>query len=215
MNKKLQNLTAIDESGCVLIVRVDDPDEALAVSRAAVEGGIRALEITLSVPRAIEVIRTLARELDGRGVVVGAGTVLDGHAAYEAVSAGAQLLVSPQLNPEMLAVANRYQAVSISGAMTPTEIVDTVSAGADIVKLFPADHLGPDYVRTVLAPLAHVPIAPTGGVTPDNVGEWFDAGVAAVGVGGFVTKAAGGTRDYHLVTKAAETFLDAVREARS
>lgn len=215
MNKKLQSLKAIDETGCVLIVRLDDPDDALAVSRAAVEGGIRALEITLSVPSAVEIIRTLARELKGEGVVVGAGTVLDGHAAYEAVSAGAQLLVSPQLNPEMLAVANRYQAVSISGAMTPTEIVDTVSAGADIVKLFPADQFGPGYLRSVLAPLAHIPIVPTGGVTPENVDEWFDAGVAAVGVGSFVTKAAAGTQDYHLVTKAAETFLAAIQSARS
>ncbi len=215
MNKKLQSLKAIDETGCVLIVRLDDPDDALAVSRAAVEGGIRALEITLSVPSAVEIIRTLARELKGEGVVVGAGTVLDGHAAYEAVSAGAQLLVSPQLNPEMLAVANRYQAVSISGAMTPTEIVDTVSAGADIVKLFPADQFGPGYLRSVLAPLARIPIVPTGGVTPENVDEWFDAGVAAVGVGSFVTKAAAGTHDYHLVTKAAETFLAAIQSARS
>jgi 2-dehydro-3-deoxyphosphogluconate aldolase/(4S)-4-hydroxy-2-oxoglutarate aldolase len=214
MSKKFRNLSAIEATGCILIVRVEDPDEALAVSRAAVEGGIRALEITLSVPGAIEVIRKLATEYKSDGIVVGAGTVLDGHAAYEAMSAGAELLVSPQLNPEMLAVANRYQAVSVSGAMTPTEIVDTVSAGADIVKLFPADHLGPQYVQSVLAPLAHIPIAPTGGVTPENVGEWFDAGVVAVGVGSFVTTAADGGSDYHLVTKAATSFLNAVADAR-
>lgn len=214
MNRKLESLRAIDETGCVLIVRVDDPDEAYRVSTAAVEGGIRALEITLSVPRAIEVIRRLADEYRHDDVVVGAGTVLDGHAAYEAVSAGARLLVSPHLSPDMLAVANRYQAVAIGGAMTPTEILTTVEAGADIVKLFPADHLGPQYVKTVLAPLAHVPIAPTGGVTPENVGEWFAAGVAAGGVGSFVTKAAAGTQDHDLVTKAAETFLAAIADAR-
>ena len=140
--------------------------------------------------------------------------MLDGYAAYEAVTAGSALLVSPQVSPDMLRVANRYQAVSVSGAMTPTEILSSVEAGADIVKLFPADQLGPDYVKTVLAPLAQVPMAPAGGVTPENVGEWFDAGVAAVGVGSFITKAAKGTRDYHLVTKAADSFLAAVSDAR-
>ena len=215
MFTKLHNLAAIDETGCVLIVRLDDPEEAYRVAHAAVQGGVRALEITLSVPRALEIIRRLADDLRGQDVVVGAGTVLDGHAAYAAVAAGAHLLVSPQLNTEMLTVANRYQAVSISGAYTPTEIVDSVAAGADIVKLFPAEQLGPEYVRTVLAPLAHIPIAPTGGVTPDNVADWFDVGVAAVGVGSYITKAAGDTGDYALVTKAAASFLDAVRAARS
>jgi 2-dehydro-3-deoxyphosphogluconate aldolase / (4S)-4-hydroxy-2-oxoglutarate aldolase len=124
------------------------------------------------------------------------------------------MLVSPQLDPEMIAVANRYQAVAISGAFTPTEIVNTVSAGADMVKLFPAEFLGPDYVRTVLAPLAGIPLAPTGGVNPDNVKEWFAAGVAAVGVGSSITKAGGLARDMNLVTEAAETFLAAVRDAR-
>ena len=214
MSQKLRNLNTIDQTGCILIVRLDDPHEAYEVAKAAVAGGIRALEITLSVPGAIEVIKRLAEDYRGQDVVVGAGTVLDGHAAYEAVSAGARLLVSPNVSPDMLRVANRYQAVSVSGAMTPTEILSSVEAGADVVKLFPADQLGPQYVRTVLAPLAQVPIAPTGGVTPENVRDWFDAGVAAVGVGSFITKAARGTPDYHLVTKAAETFLAAVGDAR-
>lgn len=125
------------------------------------------------------------------------------------------MLVSPQLNPEMIAVSNRYQTVSISGAYTPTEIVNTVQAGADIVKLFPAEFLGPKYVKTVMAPLPHVPLAPTGGVTPDNVLDWFDAGVTAVGVGSFITKAAADNGDYQRVVEAAKTFVAAIDNARA
>ena len=214
MVSKLQHLATVRDTGTVLIVRLDSEKAALEVSRAAIEGGIRALEITLSVPNALKVIETLAEEYGDQGVLVGAGTVLDGHAAHRAIESGARLLVSPQLNPEMLTVAHRYQAVSMSGAFTPTEIVNTIQAGADIVKLFPAEFVGPRYVKTVMAPLPQVPLAPTGGVTPDNVGEWFDAGVTAVGVGSFITKAAGAEGDYRKVTRAAETFLAAVSAAR-
>lgn len=215
MGSKLHHMKAIDETGAILIVRLDNAKDALEVSRAAVDGGIRALEITLSVPGALHVIETLAEEYRDQGVLVGAGTVLDEQSAYRAIEVGAQLLVSPQLNPDMIAVANRYQAISVSGAFTPTEIVNTIQCGADIVKLFPAEFVGPRYVQTVMAPLPHVPILPTGGVTPENVADWFTAGAAAVGVGSFVTKAAEGGTDYQRVTEAAKTFLGAIARARS
>jgi 2-dehydro-3-deoxyphosphogluconate aldolase/(4S)-4-hydroxy-2-oxoglutarate aldolase len=214
MFTKYRNLKSIVDGGVILIVRLDDADEAYEVAKAAIAGGIRALEITFSVPHALRVIERLADE-NKDDVVIGAGTVLDAQAAFAAVSAGAQMLVSPQLNPEMITVANRYQAVSISGAFTPTEILNTVEAGADIVKLFPAEFVGPNYVKSVLAPLTQVPILPTGGVTPENLGDWFAAGATAVGVGSFITKAARATGDYTLVTKAARAFLAAVREARN
>jgi 2-dehydro-3-deoxyphosphogluconate aldolase/(4S)-4-hydroxy-2-oxoglutarate aldolase len=214
MITKLLRIETIRDTGTVLIVRLNSTNQALEVSKAAIDGGIRALEITLSVPGALGVIETLAEEYRDQGILIGAGTVLDGQSAYSAVEAGAQMLVSPQLNPEMIAISNRYQTVSISGAFTPTEIVNTIQCGADIVKLFPAEFLGPRYVKTIMAPLPQIPIAPTGGVTPDNVGEWFDAGVTAVGVGSYITKAAGHSKDYQLVTHAAKTFLAAVDEAR-
>ena len=214
MLKKHEVLSAIVDTGVVLIVRLDDPDEALAVSRAAVAGGIRALEITLSVPRALDVVRTLADEFGDRGVAVGVGTVLDAEMAVASVQAGARLLVSPNLNPEMIRAANRYQAVTISGAFTPTEIVATMEAGADIVKLFPTEIAGPGYLRTVMAPLAQAPILPAGGATVDNVGDWFAAGALAVGVGSAITKAARVSGDPGDVTRAAEKFLTAVRGAR-
>ncbi|MFB6671874.1 bifunctional 4-hydroxy-2-oxoglutarate aldolase/2-dehydro-3-deoxy-phosphogluconate aldolase [Streptomyces sp. NPDC056390] len=215
MGTKFNALDAITRPGALLIVRLDSAEEALAVSEAAIEGGIRALEITLSVPGALDVISSLADRHGADGIVVGAGTVLDEQAAHRCISAGANLLVSPNLNPAMLAVANRYQAVSVSGAFTPSEIVDTMQAGADIVKLFPAEFVGPAFVRTVKAPLPQTPVMPAGGVTPDNVKEWFDAGVTAVGVGSSVTKAARADGDYRKVTRAAAAMLGAIAEARA
>ncbi|WP_295839774.1 bifunctional 4-hydroxy-2-oxoglutarate aldolase/2-dehydro-3-deoxy-phosphogluconate aldolase [uncultured Microbacterium sp.] len=213
MLKKHEVLSAVVDTGVVLIVRLDSPDEALAVSRAAVAGGIRALEITLSVPHALDVVRTLADEF-GDHVAVGVGTVLDAEMAVASVQAGARMLVSPNLNPDMIRAANRYQALTISGAFTPTEIVQTMEAGADIVKLFPTEIAGPDYLRTVMAPLAHAPILPAGGATRDNVGDWFAAGALAVGVGSAITKAARASGDFADVTRAAEDFLAAVANAR-
>ncbi|MEU9284949.1 bifunctional 4-hydroxy-2-oxoglutarate aldolase/2-dehydro-3-deoxy-phosphogluconate aldolase [Streptomyces sp. NPDC048275] len=214
MVTKFKSLDAITSTGALLIVRLDSAEEALAVSEAAIEGGIRALEITLSVPGALDVISKLSGRYGKDGVVVGAGTVLDDHAAHACISAGAGLLVSPNLNPAMIETANRYQAVTVSGAFTPSEIVDTMQAGADIVKLFPAEFVGPEYVRTVTAPLPQAPLMPAGGVTPDNVKAWFDAGVVAVGVGSSVTKAARPDGDYRRVTEAAKTILQAIGEAR-
>lgn len=214
MLNKWKSWSALEQTGTLLIVRLPSAEEALAVARAAVEGGIRALEITLSVPDSLDVIRQLAREYAGTGIVVGAGTVLDAQSAFSCLQAGASLLVSPNLNPEMLRVANRYQALSISGAFTPTEIVETLESGADIVKLFPTVNAGPKYVKTVLEPLPQTPILPAGGASVRNVADWFEAGVTAVGVGSSITKAARPDGDYQRVTAAAREFLQAVADAR-
>jgi 2-dehydro-3-deoxyphosphogluconate aldolase / (4S)-4-hydroxy-2-oxoglutarate aldolase len=215
MLEKFNAVNSITHTGAVLIIRTETAEEALSISEAAIEGGFRALEITLSVPGALNVISRLSDRYNDNGVVVGAGTVLDDDAAYASIAAGARLLVSPNLNPAMIATANRYQAVTISGAFTPSEIVDTMQAGADIVKLFPAEFVGADYVRTVLAPIPQAPLMPAGGVTPDNVKDWFNAGVIAVGVGSFVTKAARPDGDYRRVTEAASTILQAIEQARA
>lgn len=214
MLTKFEALRAIHDTGAVLIIRLDSEDEALAVAHAAIAGGIRALEITLSVPGAKRIITALSEEYSAQGVVIGAGTVLDAQSAYSCIEAGAQMLVSPNLDRGMLEVANRYQAVSISGAFTPTEVVDTLSAGADIVKLFPTEISGPGYLKTVRAPLAQAPILPAGSATPENVSEWIDAGAAAIGVGSSVTKAARSSGDHGDVTTAARTMLAAIASAR-
>lgn len=214
MFTKLRTLRTIDDSGAVLIVRLPDAEIAERVAHAAIEGGFRALEITLSIPGAVDLVRRLAAQYAAEGVAVGAGTVLDGHAAYECIRAGAAFLVSPQLNPEMIRVANRYQIPTISGASTPTELLESAEAGADILKLFPTEGAGIPYAKAVLAPLAHLPIMPAGGVTPGNVAEWFAAGVAGVGVGSAVTKAWQPDGDFTRVTAAARQFLTAVQGAR-
>lgn len=214
MFKKLEVLETIRSSGSVLIVRLDTAEEAYEVAAAAVAGGIRALEITLSIPGALGVIERLVERFAGEDVRFGAGTVLDGHAAWASIQAGAQFLVSPNLNPEMIRVANRYQVATISGAYTPTEILDTAEAGSDIVKLFPTEAGGIAYTKALLAPLAHIPILPAGGVTTANVGEWLDAGVVAVGVGSAITKAGRPDGDMRRVTAAAKEFVHAVAQVR-
>lgn len=212
MNSKLRTLTNIHSTGTVVIVRLDDAEEALRASRAAIAGGVQAIEITLSTRGALRVIEQLANEY-GPEVSIGAGTVLDEPSAYACVSAGASFVVSPNFNPSMLRAAKRHQLVSISGAYSPTEILATAEEGADIVKLFPADG-GPEYARAVLAPLSHIPLMPAGGVDLENVGDWFAAGVCAVGVGSSITKAARPDGDYTRVTAAARDFLAAVKAAR-
>jgi 2-dehydro-3-deoxyphosphogluconate aldolase/(4S)-4-hydroxy-2-oxoglutarate aldolase len=214
MYKKLRTLNTIDESGAVLIVRLANAEVAERVAEAAIAGGFRAIEITLSIPGAVDVIRQLSAKHGPNGVAIGAGTVLDEHSAYECIRAGADFLVSPQLNPAMIRTANRYQVPTISGAYTPTELVESAEAGADILKLFPTEAGGIPYAKSVLAPLAHLPIMPAGGVTVENVGEWFEAGVAGVGVGSYVTKAWQPDGDFSRVTEAAKEFLSAVAEAR-
>ena len=214
MPRKLENLKKIYESGIVLIIRSESEEEALAVSEAAIKGGIKALEITMSVPNALNVIRILSDKYKNEGILIGAGTILDGETARAAILAGAELLVSPQLNPEMIKMANRYQAITISGAFTPRDVIETLEAGADIVKLFPAEVVGPKYVSAIMAPVPEAPIVPTGGVTPENVHEWLKAGCIGVGVGSYISKAARNDGDYQKVTTAAKEFVQAVANAQ-
>ncbi|OXM86476.1 bifunctional 2-keto-4-hydroxyglutarate aldolase/2-keto-3-deoxy-6-phosphogluconate aldolase [Paenibacillus rigui] len=212
MWRKLENLKKIAESGIVLIIRSESEQEALAVAEAAIEGGIQVLEITMSVPNALQVINKLAVKYPD--VLIGAGTILDAETARAAILAGAELLVSPQLNPDMIKMANRYQAVTVSGAFTAKEIIESLETGADIVKLFPAEAVGPQYVKAIKAPVPQAAITPTGGVTPQNVHEWLKAGCVGVGVGSYITKAAQKDGDYRKVTAAAKEFLEAVAAAR-
>ncbi|MCR2816851.1 bifunctional 4-hydroxy-2-oxoglutarate aldolase/2-dehydro-3-deoxy-phosphogluconate aldolase [Microbacterium jiangjiandongii] len=212
MHKKLDTLNRITQTGTVVIVRLDNADEAYRASEAAIAGGIKAIEVTLSTPGALRVIERLV-ETHGTDVAIGAGTVLDSVSAYASISAGASFLVSPHLSREMIRTANRYQVPTISGAYTPTEIVESAEEGADIVKLFPAE-IGAEYARAVLAPLSHIALMPAGGVTPSNAKAWFAAGVVAVGVGSSITKAARPDGDYSRVTDAAAHFLKAVNDAR-
>jgi 2-dehydro-3-deoxyphosphogluconate aldolase/(4S)-4-hydroxy-2-oxoglutarate aldolase len=204
----------IVEAGLVAIVRTSSADEAVKVADACAEGGVTALEITFTVPGAARVIETLrSRHESGGGPIVGAGTVLDAETARIAILAGASYIVAPSLNRDTARLCLRYQVPYLPGAATIVEIVDAMEAGADIIKVFPGETLGPAFIKAVKAPLPQAPLMPTGGVQLDNVADWIKAGAVALGVGSHLTAGAR-TGDYAAVARAARAFSDRIREAR-
>jgi 2-dehydro-3-deoxyphosphogluconate aldolase/(4S)-4-hydroxy-2-oxoglutarate aldolase len=201
------------ERRLVAIVRADTPDAALEMSEACIAGGITALEVAFTTPGTVDVIKTL-RERHGPDVMLGAGTVLDPETARLAILAGAQFIISPSVNLETIKVCQRYQVLAMPGVMTPTEIVTALEAGADIVKIFPAEIFGPAYLKALRAPLPHAPLMPTGGVSVDNLAAWFENGAMAVGIGSSLTGPAS-KGDYAAVTTRARQFverMDAIRQ---
>ena len=173
---------AIEDCGVVAVIRLKEPDKLRAVVDALADGGVRALEITMTVPRAIELIAEIAPTLPS-GFLLGAGTVTDADTARAAIDAGAQFVVSPVFRPAVIAAAHNRDVPAMPGCFTPTEILAAWDEGADVVKVFPATALGPGFLKDVRAPLPQVKLMPTGGVTVDNAGDWIRAGAAAVGVG--------------------------------
>jgi len=197
------------DSRVVAIVRLTGAAPLIAVAQALAEGGIRSLEVTLTTPGALDAIAA-CRARFGDGVVVGAGTVLDAAQARRCMDAGAQFLVSPGFDPEVVAAARAGGALAMPGAMTPTEIVAAWRAGADVVKVFPARALGPTYISDLLAPLPDVPLMPTGGVDATNVAAYLRAGAVAVAASGSLMDAAAiGRGDWTTLTRRARALVDA------
>lgn len=201
---KLELLELVRERAMVAIVRAASSDAALQLAEACIAGGMTALEVAFTTPDTLDVIRTL-RARHGDKLLLGAGTVLDPETARAAILAGAQMIISPAVNVDTIALCQRYQVLSMPGAMTPTEIVTAMQAGADIVKVFPAEVFGPAYIKALRAPLPQAALMPTGGVTVDNLGEWFAHGAVAVGIGGSLT-GPGAHGDYAAVTARAREF---------
>ena len=172
----------IERAGIVAVIRIKEPHKLRAVVDAIAEGGIRALEVTMTVPGAVELIRQLAPTLPA-GFIFGAGTVVDAETVDRVVDAGAQFIVSPVFRRGVIEACQRRGVAAMPGCFTPTEILDAWDAGADVVKVFPATTLGPGYLKDIHGPLPHVKLMPTGGVTLDNAGDWIRAGAVAVGVG--------------------------------
>jgi 2-dehydro-3-deoxyphosphogluconate aldolase/(4S)-4-hydroxy-2-oxoglutarate aldolase len=202
--------TALDQllaSGVIAVLRAREAKGLTQVARALHEGGVRALEITLTTPGAVASIAELAHA--GDGMVIGAGTVLDDTTARSVLDAGAKFVVSPTLEPDVIRVCRERNVPCISGAFTPTEILTAWRAGAALVKLFPAAAVGPGFVRDVLAPLPFLRIVPSGGVTLDSVGDWIRSGVAAVSLGSALL---GGPAAE--LTARARAFVAAVATAR-
>jgi len=172
----------IEELGVVAVIRLKDPQKLRAVVEALADGGVRALEVTMTVPRAVELIAELAPTLPA-GFLLGAGTVTDVATARAVIDAGATFVVGPVFRPAIIAACHERGVPAMPGCFSPTEILAAHEAGADIVKVFPATMLGPQFIKDVRAPLPQVKLMPTGGVTLDNAGDWIAAGAVAVGVG--------------------------------
>jgi 2-dehydro-3-deoxyphosphogluconate aldolase/(4S)-4-hydroxy-2-oxoglutarate aldolase len=215
MSTTRQRITAqIEEAGIVAVIRIKDPAKLQGVVDAISEGGITALEVTMTVPGAIELIAGLAPKMPA-GFLLGAGTVVDPGTALKVIDAGAQFIVSPVFRRDVIDACHSRDVAVTPGCFTPTEILDAWDAGADIVKVFPATALGPGYIKDVRAPLPHVKLMPTGGVTLDNAGEWITAGAVAVGVGSALTDARAIEAGHFGVLRAnAERIVANVRAAR-
>ena len=212
---KEQDLQRVRNTGVVAVIRAASGEQLVPVAHALVEGGVDILEVTYTVPNATEVIRQVIAAL-GERALVGAGTVLDPTTAEEALRAGARFIVSPCINRDVIRLCRRAGAAVMPGALTPTEVVAAWEAGADLVKIFPSDVAGPKYLKALRAPLPHIPMMPTGGVSLENAADFIHAGACALGVGGsLVKKAAVESGDMRTLTQLARQFVEAVRRARA
>jgi 2-dehydro-3-deoxyphosphogluconate aldolase/(4S)-4-hydroxy-2-oxoglutarate aldolase len=204
----------LEEAGVIAVIRLADGAALRAVADALAAGGVRALEVTMTVPRAAELIEELASSLPSE-FLVGAGTVLDEETARRVLDAGARFVVSPVFRPAVLDAIHQRDAAALPGCFTPTEILEAWDAGADIVKVFPATVLGPGFFNDLRGPLPHVRLMPTGGVTRDNAGDWIRAGAVALGVGtALVDRRAVAEKRFDVITANARHFVEAVQRAR-
>ena len=203
------------ECGIVAVVRFDDPEPLVEVVRALADGGVTVAEVTLTVPNALDVIREAKKQLGNR-VLLGAGTVLDPETARAALLAGAEFLVSPCVNLDVIRLCRRYDKLVMPGALTPTEIVAAWEAGADIVKVFPADIVGPAFFKALRGPLPQIKLMPTGGVDLNTAREFLKAGAVCLGVGGqLVEPLAVKNRDFKRITDLAKQYVEIVKQHRS
>ncbi|MFO7303087.1 MAG: bifunctional 4-hydroxy-2-oxoglutarate aldolase/2-dehydro-3-deoxy-phosphogluconate aldolase [Acidobacteriota bacterium] len=214
MSSAERTLAAIEDAGVVAVIRMDTPERLPDVVAALVEAGIRALEVTMTVPGAIEHIRRTAATLPD-GFVLGAGTVTDADTVHRAIDAGASFIVSPVFRRAVMDAALARGAAVAPGCLTPTEILDAWDAGARLVKVFPATALGPGYLKDIHGPMPHVRLMPTGGVTVDNAGEWIAAGAVAVGVGSsLLDRTAIAEGRYEVIVERGRRMVANVRRAR-
>jgi 2-dehydro-3-deoxyphosphogluconate aldolase/(4S)-4-hydroxy-2-oxoglutarate aldolase len=210
-----QQLRRILDCGIVAVVRAPDNRRLVEVCQALSEGGVPVVEITMTVPDAIDVIRHVRNEL-GERVLLGAGTILDPETGRAAMLAGAEFLVAPTVNPDVIRLCRRYDKVVMPGAFTPTEVLSAWEAGADIVKVFPAEVVGPAYLKALRGPLPQVRLMPTGGVDLNTAGEFLRAGACCLGIGGqLVEPKAVAAGDFDRLRTLARQYADIVRQPRT
>ena len=211
----MKTVSTLREVGIIPIIRASSADAVMPVAEALLQAGLPVVEITLTVPNAIDAISAVAKRFAGK-LLVGAGTVTDAESARRAVEAGAEFIVTPCLVREVIEAARRADVAVLAGALTPTEVFEAFRAGGDMVKVFPAQSVGgAAYLRALRGPFPNIPLVPTGGVTLDNIADMFKAGAAAVGVGTeLISQDALNRRDYAAIGAVAKRFLAAVRQAR-
>lgn len=211
---KTDDLARVLNSGLVAIIRAPSGDQLAEVAEALLAGGVDVLEITFTVPQAHQVLERVASRV-GNKVLLGAGTVLDTETARIALLSGAQFLVSPTVNLEVIEMCRRYDKLIMPGAFTPTEILAAWQAGADIVKVFPSDVTGPKYLSALRGPLPQVRLMPTGGVNLETATSFLKAGACALGVGGSLVEAkALAERDLGRIESLAKQYVQLIREYR-
>lgn len=212
---RLDDVQRVLNRGIVAIIRAPSGEQLVGVAKALYEGGIDVIEVTLTVPNAIEIIRQVHQEL-GDKVLLGAGSVLDTETARSAILAGAEFIVSPTVNPAVIQMCQRYDKAVMPGAFTPTEVLTAWEAGADIVKVFPADIGGPPHLKALHGPLPQIPLMPTGGVNLETLESFVAAGACAVGLGSaLVEKQAALDGDFDRIRSLAEAYVQAMADARA
>ncbi len=213
MNRE-EIVNRVIDAGAVAVIRLSDANKLIRVAEAIYKGGVSGIEITMTVPNAIKVIADASREI-GSYMNVGVGSVLNAETAQRAIDAGAKYVVSPIYKKEIVEAAHRNDVPAMPGAFTPTEIQTAYESGADIVKVFPADVVGMAFFKGVLAPMPHLKLMPTGGVTLTNAGEWLKSGACAVGVGtALLDKKAIASEKYDILTENAKVLMESIFRAR-
>lgn len=211
--ERIRTIMRIADEGVVAVIRAESKDQGLKIVDAVKKGGIKTLEITMTVPGAIDIIREITEHYKNEDVLIGAGTVLDPETARACILAGARYIVSPSLNLDTVKLCNRYRIPVMPGIMTVREAIEALELGVEVIKVFPGNAFGPDIIKAFKGPLPQGNFMPTGGVSLTNVKDWINAGAVAVGTGGDLTKGAK-TGDYSLVTRTATAFVEAVKTAR-
>ena len=210
--KKEAVLAQLKAQKVVAIIRADSPDGLLDCAKALAAGGLTSIELTMTTPGALKMLERATAEMPE--FVFGLGTVLDAETARAGILAGASFIVTPALRPEVITLCRRYSVPVFAGALTPTEILTAWEAGADAVKVFPAEFFGPAYIKSVKAPLPQVEILPTGGVTPETIGEFLKAGAMAAAAGSaLVDNKALKEKNWAAITAKAQAFVKAVAVA--
>ena len=214
MRSKAEIISLLTDPGLVAVVRARNPEQVIPLSEALIAGGVIAVEITMTTPNAIEAIRVARQQIGTRGLI-GVGTVLDLETCRAALRAGAEFVVSPILRRELVGIAHAADRPIMLGAYTPTEAQLAHEAGADFVKIFPADALGPGYIKALRAPLPHLRIVPTGGVDLNTAADFLRAGCVALGVGSsLLTREFLAKDDWPALTQLAREFVAVVQQAK-